>query len=150
MINFDHFLYICQMDSWPVLEMTFVMYQRYTYCKFIISATYQLDTIIFTFLGYLHAHKNKIWEFKVNFAHFLYLYVRRSPGLFWWWCLWFIKDIISGNKWSLITMRLIYLYSLFVGLYMLRKYRDENKRSSLLIFCICVSEGVLSCFGYDA
>ena len=61
MVNFDHFSvqYICQMESWSVLNMMFVIYQRYKYWNFIIGATDQLDKLIFIFLGFYMLIKTK-------------------------------------------------------------------------------------------
>ena len=71
-------------------------------------------------------------------------YVTRSPGLFWWGKSWFTKVILPGTLLSVIMISLIKLYSLFRLSTCSEKYKYENKRSTLLIFCI--SDGVLGCF----
>ena len=65
-MRFVHLLYICQMESWSVLEMMFVVYQRYTSWKFIIGDTDQLDKLIFIFLGVYMLIKIQKYEKSVN------------------------------------------------------------------------------------
>ena len=55
-----HFLYICQMDSWSVMEMGFLMYKRNNSWNYIFSANNQVDKLIFTCFRYLHAQKHQI------------------------------------------------------------------------------------------
>ena len=62
--------YICQMESWSVLDMMFVMYQRYNYWNFIIGATDQLDKLIFIFLGFYMLIKKKKMRSQDQFCSF--------------------------------------------------------------------------------
>ena len=73
-------------------------------------------------------------------------YVRWSHGLLWRCVFLYIKEIILGNIFSVLIIRLINLYSLVLDYLHAQKNSNVRIKGQIGSFSVHISEGFLGCF----